>query len=118
MNRLNTATPAFYINTQEFGTNISTNLICVSIQSRFFAPLCPFPALISSQESLVVLWQSFLSSFSPFRKPLVFALHVVRHIFEISNDSHIRITTKTVERPMSMTWRMTLHFAMFAFTRV
>ena len=63
MNRLNTATPAFYINRQEFSANnISTNLFCVSIQTRF----CLFPAFISSQKSLVVSWQSFLSSFSPF----------------------------------------------------
>ena len=63
MNRLNAATPAFYINTQEFSANnISTNLFCVSIKGR----LCLFPAFISSQKSLVVLWQSFLSSFSPF----------------------------------------------------
>ena len=119
MNRLNAATPAFYINTQEFSANnISTNLFCVSIQSRF----CLFPAFISSQKSLVVLWQSFLSSFSPFRKPSasvrLFALHVVRHIFEISDDSRMHITTKTVVRRSSMTWRMTLHFAMFAFTWV
>ena len=75
MNRLNVATPAFYINTQGFGANISTDLICISIQRRFSAPLCLFPAFISSQESLVVLWQSFLSSFSTFRKPSVFAPH-------------------------------------------
>ena len=38
MNRLNVvATLAFYINTQEFSANnISTNLFCVSIQSRFY----------------------------------------------------------------------------------
>ncbi len=74
--------PAFYINMQEFSANnISTNLFCVSILSRFSALLCLFPEFISSQESFVVLWQSFLSLFSPFRKPSVFALHVVRHIF-------------------------------------
>ena len=72
----------------------------VSTHSRFSALLCLFPAFISSQVSLVVLWQSFLSSFSPFRKPSpVFALHVVRHIFEISDDSRMRITTKNVKRP-------------------
>ncbi len=43
---------------------------------------------------------------------------IVRHIFEISDDSRVRITTKTVVRRSSMTWRMTLHFAMFAFTPV
>ena len=70
MNRLNAATLAFYINTQGFSANnISTNLFCVSIQNRFSALLCLFPAFISSQVSLVVLWQSFLSSFSPFWKP-------------------------------------------------
>ena len=31
----------------------------VSIHNRFFALLCLFPAFISSQVSLVVLWQSF-----------------------------------------------------------
>ena len=112
-----------YINAQEFSANnISTNLFCVSIQSRFSALFCLFPAFISSQKSLVVLWQSFLSSFSSFRKPSVFAplsytiLHyikdrstissniiaqcslfmIVRHIFEIIDDSRMRITTRTV----------------------
>ncbi len=35
MNRLNAATPAFYINTQEFNTanNMSTNLFCVNPES-------------------------------------------------------------------------------------
>ena len=35
MNRLNAATPAFYINTQEFDSanNISTNLFCVNPES-------------------------------------------------------------------------------------
>ena len=33
----------------------------VSIQNRFCALLCLFPAFISSQVSLVVLWQPFLS---------------------------------------------------------
>ena len=101
MNRLNAATPAFYINTQGLSANklvlLNQQTCFVSIQSRFSALLCLFPAFISSQVSLVVLWQSFLSSFSPFRKPsAVFALHVIRHIFEISNDSRMRITTKTV----------------------
>ena len=37
MNRLNAATPAFYINTQEFNSanNISTNLFCVNPESFF-----------------------------------------------------------------------------------
>ncbi len=72
MNRLNAATPAFYINTQGFSANnISTNLLCVNPESFLRASLSfdLFPAFISSQVSLVVLWQSFLSSFSPFRKP-------------------------------------------------
>ena len=35
MNRLNAATPAFHINTQEFNSanNISTNLFCVNPES-------------------------------------------------------------------------------------
>ena len=70
-------------------------VLCFNPESFRRASLS-FPALISSQESLVVLWQSFLSLFMPFRKPSVFALHVVRHIFEISDDSRMRITTKTV----------------------
>ena len=32
-------------------------------------------------------------------------LMIVGHIFEISDDSHMHITTKTVERPTSMIWR-------------
>ena len=97
---MNAATPAFYINTQGFSVNnVSTNLLCVNPES-FSALLCLFPAFISSQVSLVVLWQSFLSSFSPFRKlsasVRLFALHVARHIFEICDDSRMRITTKTV----------------------
>ena len=72
----------------------------LSIQSRFCVLLCLFPAFISSQVSLVVLWQSFLSLFSPFRKPSVFALHVVRHICEISDDSCMRINDEN--RPTSM----------------
>ena len=102
MNRLNAATPAFYINTQGFFLvqTIYQQTCFVSIQNRFSALLCLFPAFISSQVSLVVLWQSFLSSFSPFRKlsasVRLFALHVVRHIFEICDDSRMRITTKTV----------------------
>ncbi len=51
---------------------------------------------ISSQESLVVLWQSFLSWFSHFQKPSVFALHDGAPYFEISDDSRMRITMKTV----------------------
>ncbi len=85
-----------HINTQEFSANnISTNLFSVSIHSRLSALLCLLPAFISSQESLVVLWQYFVSSFSPFRKPFVFVM-IVRHIFEISDDSRMRITTKSV----------------------
>ena len=68
-------------------------------------------AFIASQESLVVLWRSFLSLFSPFRKPSVFALHDIRHIFEISDDSRMRITTKTVERPTSNVHDMEDEFA-------
>ena len=48
-----------------------------------------------------MLWQSFLSSFSPFRKPSVFALHDSRHVFEISDDSRMRINFNDL--PMSMT---------------
>ena len=43
---LNAATSAFYTNTQEFSANnMSTNLFCVSIQSRFFALLYLFQNL-------------------------------------------------------------------------
>ena len=70
MNRLNAVTPAFYsIVRKSLVQTIYQQTCFVSFQSRFSALLCRFPVFISSQVSLVVLWPSFLSSFSPFRKP-------------------------------------------------
>ena len=74
VNRLNAATPAFYINTQGFSVlnNISTNLFCVNPESFLRASLSFSSIYLFSCRcllTLVVLWQSFLSSFSPFRKP-------------------------------------------------
>ena len=82
--------PAFDINTQEFSANnISTNLFCVSIQSRFSALLCLLPAFISSQESLVAVVLVFV--FASVFGSLQFSLFmIVRHIFEISDDSRMR----------------------------
>ena len=42
----------------------------------------------------------------------MFALDVVRHIFEISDDSRMRITTKTVQRPTSNVHDMADDFAL------
>ncbi len=68
--------------------------------------------------SLVAVVLVFVFSFW---KPSVFALHDSPPYFwnrwwlaHAHNDKK----SKTVGRPTSMTWRMTLHFAMFAFTRV
>ncbi len=98
MSKLNAL--AFYINTQLRKSLVQTiyltNLFCVSIQNRFSTLLCLFLAYISSHDSLVVLWQSFLSLFSPFRKPSIIdqcsLVVIVRHIFGISDDSRMRIT--------------------------
>ena len=54
---------------------------------RFPVLLCVFPEFISLQESLLVLWQSFSSSFLPFRMPSWCLLFMIaHHIFEISDD--------------------------------
>ncbi len=94
MNRLNAATPAFYINTQEFSANnLSTNLFCVNPESFLRASFFSSTYLFSGVSCSLVARLRFrlFGSLQP-----VFALHVVRHIFEISDDSRMRITTKTV----------------------
>ncbi len=107
MNRLNAATPVLDLNIQEFSANnISTNLFCASIQIRLSALVCLFPAFISAQVSfcsLVAVVLVFVFA-SVFRNASVLALHslqrsIVRHIFEITDDSRMRTMTKTVERP-------------------
>ena len=100
MNRSNAATPAFYINTQGFSANnISTNLLCVNPESFLRASLSFSNIYLSSGVScsLVAVVLVFIFAFSEaFSQCWLFALHVVRHIFEICDDSRMRITTKTV----------------------
>ena len=98
MNRLNAATPAFYINTQGFTVNnISTNLFCVNPESFLraslsFSSIYLFSGVSCSLVAVVLVF--VFASLQP-----VFALHVIRHIFEICDDSRMRITTKKVVRP-------------------
>ncbi len=97
MNRLNAATPAFDINTQEFSANIiSTNLFCMSIQSRFPALLCLFPAFIFSGVSCSLVAVVLVFDFASVFGSLQCSLMIVRHIFEISDDSRMRITLNDV----------------------
>ena len=79
---------------QEFSANkISTNLVCVSIRSRFSALLCLFPS--------IYLLSGVSCGSSSLRFRLFGSLQcslfmIVRHICEISDDSRMRITTKSV----------------------
>ncbi len=90
-----------HMNTQEFSANnISTNLFSVSIHSRFSALLCLFQHL-SLLRSL--LWSCGSSSslrFPDFAFSEAFCVRslfmIVRHIFEISDDSRMRKMTKSV----------------------
>ncbi len=77
---------------------------CFVFQSRvvsvFFQHLSLLRSLLWSCGSRSCLRFRLFGSLQP-----VFALHVVRHIFEISDDSPMRITTKTVVRRSSFVVR-------------
>ncbi len=102
MNRLNAATPAFYINTQRFSANnISTNLFCVNPESFLRASLSFSSIYLFSGVScsLVACSRSSLR-FRLFGSLQCSLFTIIRHTFEISDDSRMRITTKTIHRPL------------------
>ncbi len=101
---MNAATPAFYINTQGFSANnISTNLLCVNPESFLraslsFSSIYLFSGVSCSLVAVVFVFVFvFAFAFSEaFSQCSAVRSSCSRHIFEICDDSRMRITTKTV----------------------
>ena len=96
MNRLNAATPAFYINTQEFNSanNILTNLFCVNpesflVQNTVVQKANYFLIFMKYMVEVVICRQQQILNLTNQRSLFM----TVRNIFEISDDDHPSLVT-------------------------